>query len=59
MKVERGMQWKDVVTVRDDFVLVDVEDGVKYYEGEAFDGGVLCVEVLDGVIIDVVHGDWI
>ena len=38
MKVERGMRWEDVVAVRDDFILVDIEDGVKCYEGEAFDG---------------------
>lgn len=59
MMVRRGMMWADVVAVRDDFELVSDEYGVQSYEGEASDGGVLCVDVMDGVVVEVVHGAWL
>ena len=59
MMVRRGMVWADVVAVRDDFELVDDECGVQSYEGKASDGGVLCVDVVDGVVAEVEHGDWL
>lgn len=59
MMVRRGMMWADVVAVRDDFELVSDECGIQSYEGKASDGGVLCVDVIDGVVVDVVHGDWL
>lgn len=59
MMVRREMMWADVVAVRDDFELVDDECGVQSYEGEASDGGVLCVDVIDGVVVEVEHGDWL
>ena len=59
MMVRRGMMWADVVAVRDDFELVSDECGIQSYEGKASDGGVLCIDVIDGVVVDVVHGDWL
>lgn len=59
MRVQRGMMWADVIAVRDDFELVSNECGIQSYEGKASDGGVLCVDVIDGVVVDVVHGDWL
>ena len=57
MRVQRGMMWADVIAVRDDFELVSDECGIQSYEGKASDGGVLCVDVIDGVVVDVVHGE--
>ena len=59
MRVQRDMMWADVIAVRDDFELVSDECGIQSYEGKASDGGVLCVDVIDGVVVDVVHGDWL
>ena len=59
MMVKRGMMWADVVAVRKDFDLVSDEYGVQSYEGKASDGGVLCVDVMDGVVVEVEHGDWL
>lgn len=55
MMVRRGMMWADVIAVRDDFELVSDEYGVQSYEGEASDGGVLCVDV----VVEVEHGAWL
>lgn len=60
MSVKRGMEWSEVLKVRDDFVLesVDEEYGIEYWEGQSYDGGLLSVEVKDGIVDDVQCGEW-
>lgn len=63
MMVKVGMKMVEVLAVRKDFVKVSEEmlDEVLYedYEGEAEDGSVLCVEVADGVVSEVVKAMYV
>ena len=63
MMVRRGMEMAEVLKVRADMVKVDEEvyDGVlvEEYEGKAYDGSVLCVEVEDGVVVEVVKAMYV
>ena len=63
MMVRRGMKMAEVLKVRADMVKVDEEvyGGVlvEEYEGVADDGSVLCVEVEDGVVVEVVKAMYV
>ena len=63
MMIRRGMKMVDVLTVREDMHKVSEEewDGVLFegYEGNADDGSVLCVDVEDGVVVEVVKAMYI
>ena len=63
MMIRKGMEMAEVLKVREDMhkVAEEVVDGVKFedYEGESEDGHVLCVEVEDGVVVEIVKAMYV
>ena len=55
MMVKRGMKIEDVLKVREDIKMVDVDE----YEGISEDGGVLCIETEDGIVVEVVKAMYV
>ena len=58
MMVKRGMKMEEVLKVRKDFYLESVDEGIESWVGECEDGAPLCVEVEDGIVVEVVKGMW-
>ena len=63
MMIRRGMEMAEVLKIRKDMhkVVEEVVDGIKFedYEGKAEDGSVLCVEVENGMVVEVVKAMYI
>ena len=63
MMIRKGMKIEKVFAVREDMKKVSEEewDGVLFeaYEGEAEDGSILCVDVEDGVVVEVVKAMYV
>ena len=63
MMVKVGMEIAEVLKVREDVHKVSEEmlDGVLFedYEGEAYDGAILCIEVEEGVVSEVVKAMYV
>ena len=63
MMIRKGMKMEDVLAVREDIKKVSEEewDGVLFegYEGLSEDGGVLCIDAEDGVVVEVVKAMYV
>ena len=63
MMIRKGMKMAEVLEVRKDMVKVseDEWEGIlcEAYEGKAEDGAILCVDVEDGVVVEVVKAMYI
>ena len=55
MRIKRGMKIEDVLKEREDIKMVDVDE----YEGISEDGGVLCIETEDGIVVEVVKAMYV
>ena len=63
MMIRRGMKMVEVLAVREDMKKVSEDEwnGVLYeeYEGNADDGSILCVDVKDGIVVEVVKAMYV